>query len=45
MSKKIKVPDGAKLVFRATRVCPKTGKTLHAKNYGLKAWPILIQDK
>ncbi len=35
-------PPGQKYIFRPWRKCPKTGKVLWARNYGLKAWPILV---
>jgi hypothetical protein len=31
--------------FRPYRVDPRTGKTLWAKHYGLKAWPIWVPDE
>lgn len=37
-------PPGKKLVFRPWRDDPKTGKRLYAVHYGLKAWPILVDD-
>jgi hypothetical protein len=39
--KKIEVPEGYKLVFRAWKTL-KDGKRLYAKNFGLKAWPLLV---
>lgn len=42
MATRIEVPDGYKLIFRATRKDPRTGKVLHARQFGLKAWPILV---
>jgi len=39
---KIHVPDGMKLIFRRFRTCPKTGKQLDARTFGIKAWPILV---
>ncbi len=42
VSKMVEVPEGYKLIFRTTKVDPRTGKVLYARNYGLRAWPILI---
>lgn len=39
---RIYVPPGHKVIFRVTRKCPKSGKTLYAPAYGLKAWPIIV---
>ena len=44
MRRRIYVPPGYRLVFRATRTDPRTGKVLHARAYGLRAWPILIRE-
>lgn len=41
--KKIKVPPGMKLIFRASKTCPRTGKVMYAKDYGLKAWPLFVE--
>jgi len=38
------VPPGKKLIFRATRIDPKSGKLLYAKHYGITAWPILVDS-
>jgi hypothetical protein len=35
-------PAGMRYIFRASRKCPATGKVLYAKDFGLKAWPILV---
>lgn len=35
-------PPGYRYIFRPWRKDPKTGKTLYASSYGLKAWPILV---
>lgn len=35
-------PPGYKVIFRPWRKCPKTGKMLYARAYGIKAWPILV---
>jgi hypothetical protein len=35
-------PPGYRYIFRASRKCPKTGDVLLARDYGFKAWPILI---
>jgi hypothetical protein len=37
-------PPGKKLIFRPWRTDPLTGKRLWAKQYGLKAWPIWVDD-
>lgn len=39
--KKIVVPDGYVLIFRATKTV--NGKLMRAVDYGLRAWPILIK--
>lgn len=39
-----KVPPGYRLIFRPSRVDPRTGKTLWARTYGLRAWPIIVPD-
>jgi hypothetical protein len=35
---------GKKLIFRPWRTDPATGKRLWARQYGLKAWPIWVDD-
>lgn len=35
-------PEGYEYIFRPWKTCPHTKKILWAKNYGLKAWPILV---
>jgi hypothetical protein len=35
-------PPGFRYIFRASRKCPVTGDVLYAKNFGFKAWPILV---
>ena len=42
--KKMVVPKGHHLVFRPWRTDPRTGRTLYASTYGLKAWPIVVAD-
>lgn len=38
-------PESRKrVIFRPWRIDPKTGKKLWARNYGLRAWPIRIDD-
>jgi hypothetical protein len=37
-------PPGKKLIFRAWRTDPVTGKILWAKMYGLKAWPMWVDE-
>jgi hypothetical protein len=36
-------PQG-KVIFRPWRVDPRTGKKIYASTYGLKAWPISVDD-
>jgi len=36
-------PPGMRYVFRPWRRDPRTGRKLYAANYGLKAWPILVE--
>ena len=35
-------PPGKKLIFRASYVDPKTGQRVYAKQFGKKAFPILV---
>lgn len=35
---------GKKLIFRPWRTDPVTGKRLWAKQYGLRAWPLWVDD-
>lgn len=42
MAAKPDIPPGYKLIFRPYRKDPRIGKTLWARNYGLRAWPILV---
>jgi hypothetical protein len=44
MKRRIHVPPGYRLVFRATRIDPRTGQVLHARAYGFRAWPILVPE-
>jgi hypothetical protein len=44
MTRRIHVPPGYRVVFRATRVDPRTGRILHARAYGLRAWPMLVRE-
>jgi hypothetical protein len=37
-------PPGKKLIFRRYRVDPVTGELLDAWRYGIKAWPMLVDD-
>jgi len=37
-------PPGRRYIFRPWRRCPKTGRRIHASEYGLKAFPILIPE-
>ncbi len=41
----IEVPDGKRLIWRPYRLDPRTGKLIWACQYGLRAWPILIDDE
>ncbi|MDD4592032.1 MAG: hypothetical protein PHG06_16660 [Parabacteroides sp.] len=34
-----------RVIFRAWRIDPKTGEKLWAKDFGFKAWPILVNSK
>ena len=38
------VRAGKRLIFRIWRKCPKTGKYLYAPHYGVRAWPIWVDD-
>lgn len=38
-------PKGQHYIFRPWRTCPKTGRKLWASWFGLKAWPILVDDE
>lgn len=40
--KESRKPD--KVIYRVTRKCPTTGRVLDARNYGLKAWRIVVTD-
>jgi len=37
-------PPGKKLIFRPWRTDPVTGERRWAKQYGLKAWPMWVDD-
>ncbi len=37
-------PPGKKRIFRAWRIDPVTGERIWAKHYGLRAWPIWVDD-
>ena len=37
-------PEGKRVVFRAWRTDPVTGKRLYARDYGLRAWPIHVYE-
>jgi hypothetical protein len=41
----VNVPVGYKLIFRRYKQDPRNGRKLDAKQYGHKAWPILIPDE
>jgi hypothetical protein len=38
------LPHGVRYVFRPWRRCPHTGRKIWAKEYGLKAWRIPVED-
>ena len=38
-----KIPDGFKLIFRST-ITLKNGKVLHAKQCGIRGFPILVPN-
>ena len=40
--RKVEVPEGCKLIFRAWRTLP-NGKRVYAASYGPKGFPILIR--
>ncbi len=41
-----KLIDGVRYVFRPWRTCPRTGRKIWAKEYGLKAWRIpIVEDR
>ena len=44
MKRKLVAPPGKRYVFRPYRKDPVTGKVLWASQFGLKAWPILVDD-
>jgi hypothetical protein len=37
-------PPGKKLIFRAWKTDPITGERLWARQYGLRAWPMWVDD-
>jgi hypothetical protein len=39
---KLEIPAGMKLIFRRYRKDPKSNQLLDARQYGCKAWPILV---
>jgi hypothetical protein len=43
-AKKMAIPKGYHLIFRPWRKDPQSGRILYAAAYGLKAWPILVQE-
>lgn len=46
MSKHVKpAPPGFKWIFRPYKRDPKTGDVMYARDYGLKAWPLLVPIK
>lgn len=40
--RKVHVPPGYRLKFSPWRLCPVTGQRLYARDYGYRAWPILV---
>jgi hypothetical protein len=44
MGRKYTVPPGYRLIFRAWKT-DRNGNRMYAKDYGLKAWPLLIRIK
>jgi hypothetical protein len=44
MRKPLIAPPGKRYVYRPWRRCPNTKRVLWARHYGLKAWPILVDD-
>jgi hypothetical protein len=38
------LPPGKKLIFRPWITDPVTGKRLWARQYGRKAWPLIVDD-
>jgi hypothetical protein len=40
-----KKQPGKKLIFRPWRDDPRTGKRLYAAQFGLKAWPIWVDEE
>lgn len=42
--KKLTVPTGYRLIFRAWKT-DKDGNRMYAKDYGLRAWPLLVPIK
>jgi len=45
MAKHQPPPPGMRYIFRPWRKCPKTGEIIYASAYGLRAWPILVEDR
>lgn len=46
MSKKflaVTLPKGYEVIFRRFRKCPKSGRLLDARQYGLKAWRMVVK--
>ena len=37
-------PPGKKIIFRPWKTDPHTGERIYASNYGLRAWPILVDE-
>jgi hypothetical protein len=44
MKRKPPKPTGKRVIFRAWRRDPRTGDVLWARDYGLKAWPIPVDE-
>ncbi len=43
MAKASKLKDGHIIIFRTWVTDPKTGKRRYARNYGKRAWPIIVE--
>lgn len=44
MKRELVAPPGKRYVFRPYKDDPRTGQRLWARQYGIKAWPILVDD-
>lgn len=41
--RRVPVPPGYRLTFTPWRHCPVTGQRLYARDFGYRAWPILVR--